>query len=54
MFCEHALELAVQHLVAAAVPSGWTEEEALVAIANIADDYRTSYPPSKFSGRSKT
>ncbi|WEX76207.1 hypothetical protein PYH37_004497 [Sinorhizobium numidicum] len=28
----------MQHFVAAAVAYGWTEEEALVAIANIADN----------------
>ena len=37
LLCEHAIELAVQDVVEAAMKSGWNEEEVLVAIGAVAD-----------------
>nr|CAD6413123.1 hypothetical protein REQ54_01109 [Rhizobium sp. Q54] len=37
LLCQHAVELAVQDIVANAIAAGWQEEEVLVAIGAVAD-----------------
>nr|CAD6602653.1 hypothetical protein RKHAN_01180 [Rhizobium sp. Khangiran2] len=37
LLCQHAVELAVQDVVANAVAAGWQEEEVLVAINDVCD-----------------